>query len=140
MFNDFFAYDPALRTGAYVAVGDLNGDGYGDIVFSADVGGSSRTIAYSGALLTANPLVDPLTLPFLFSVFATPENLPLGTRVTVKDLNGDGRKELLFTTAALSDSTVRTVSSDRILTQAQPTNTVQKPLGDVLDWNGLYLG
>ena len=140
IFNDFFAYDPALRTGAYVAIGDVNGDGYGDIIFSADVGGSSRTIGYSGALLTANPLTDPLTLPFLFSQYATPENLPKGTRVTVKDLDGDGRKELLFTTAALTDSTVRTVTSAQILSAPAPTNVVQKPIGNVLDLHGLYLG
>lgn len=140
LFNDFFAFDYKLRTGAYVAVGDLNGDGHGEIVFSADVGGSSRTIAYSGALMTANPRVDPMQLPLLFSQFATPENLPYGTRVTLKDLNSDGKDEMIFTTAKRSDSSIRVITSEQILANAQPTNKVQYPYSSVADAWGLYVG
>lgn len=140
LFNDFFAYDHKLRTGAYVAVGDLNGDGFGEIVFSADVGGSSRTIAYSGALLTANPLVDPMTLPFLFSQFATPENLPYGTRVTLKDLDNDGKAEMIFTTAKRSDGSLRMITSEQILSPSRPTNRIQFPYSTTIDGWGLYIG
>ena len=59
LFNDFFAFDPSLRTGEYAAVGDLNADGYDDIILTADVGGSSRTIAYSGYELSTTPNRQP---------------------------------------------------------------------------------
>ena len=29
--NDFFAFEQSLRNGVYVSVGDVNGDGYGDL-------------------------------------------------------------------------------------------------------------
>ena len=140
LYNDFYAYDRNLRTGAFVAVGDLNGDGYAEIIFSADVGGGSRTIAYSGHTLTKYAGVDPMTLPLLFSQYATPENLPYGTRVTVKDLNNDGRSEMIFTTAKRTDSTIRIVTSDQILSNSQPTNRVLQPIGSVSDVMGLYVG
>lgn len=137
---DFFAFDSRLRTGAYVAAGDLNGDGYAEIIFSADDGGSSRTIAYSGWLLSTRPGVDPMTLPLLFSQFATLENSPRGTRVTVKDLDGDGRNEMIFTTAARTDSTLRIITADQILTPVQPVAQVQQPIGLAADPAGLFLG
>ena len=140
LLPDFFAYDANLRTGAYVAAADLNQDGYAEIIFSADVGGSSRTIAYSGALMTANPNVNPMDLPMLYSQYAIPEYTVQGTRVTVKDLNGDGKNEMIFTTAERTDSTLRVITSDQILSGSQPTNSSQKPIGDAWDTTGLYVG
>ena len=137
---DFYAFDPNLRTGAYVACADLNGDGYAEIIFSADYGGSSRTIAYSGWLLSTRPGVDPMTLPLLFSQYSTLENSASGTRVTVKDLDGDGRNEMIFTTAARTDSTVRILTSDQILSGDRPVARSEQPIGSAIDWKGLYLG
>jgi len=137
---DFYAFDPKLRTGAYVAAADLNNDGYAEIIFSADDGGSSRTIAYSGWLLTSRPGIDPMTLPFLFSQFSTLENSSQGTRVSIKDLDGDGRNEMIFTTAARTDSSLRILTSDQILSVHRPEAKVQMPIGTAIDVKGLYLG
>ena len=49
LVDDFFAFEPSLRNGVYVAVGDLNGDGRGDLVFGAGPGGGPRVLAVSGA-------------------------------------------------------------------------------------------
>ena len=35
LVNDFFAFEPTLRNGVYVTIGDLNNDGFGDLVFGA---------------------------------------------------------------------------------------------------------
>ena len=51
--NDFFAFEPNLRNGAYAAVGDLTGDGVGDLIFGAGPGGAPRVLALDGATVVA---------------------------------------------------------------------------------------
>ena len=43
----FYAYDPAFSGGVDVAVGDLNGDGVGEIVTGAGPGGGPHVRAFS---------------------------------------------------------------------------------------------
>src|SRR5207237_2432808 len=45
---DFFAFESTLRNGVFPAVGDLNGDGCGDLIFGAGPGGSPRVLALDG--------------------------------------------------------------------------------------------
>jgi len=35
LFNDFFVFENTLRNGVYLAVGDLNGDGFADLISGA---------------------------------------------------------------------------------------------------------
>jgi len=51
LFNDFFAMDPSLRLGLFVAAGDLNGDGKAEIAVSSDVGGGPQVNVFDGAAL-----------------------------------------------------------------------------------------
>jgi len=50
---DFFAFEDTVRTGATVAVGDVDGDGVADLLFGAGPGGGPRVREYSGAALFA---------------------------------------------------------------------------------------
>ena len=45
--NDFFAYSPAFTGGVKVAVGDVNGDGKGDVITVPATGASSNVKAFS---------------------------------------------------------------------------------------------
>ena len=54
LFADFFAFSPDLSNGTYVAVGDINGDNFGDLIVGAGPGGGPRVTIFNGQLLTAN--------------------------------------------------------------------------------------
>ena len=54
LFADFYAYESTLRNGIYVGVGDVNGDGKGDLIFGGGPGGGPRVRVLSGADLTAS--------------------------------------------------------------------------------------
>src|SRR5205814_1368111 len=73
---DFFAYDNAFRGGAYVAAGDLDGDGRAEIITGAGEGGGPHVKIFSGA----NGSV-------LQSFFAYDPNFRGGVRVGVGDLD-----------------------------------------------------
>ncbi len=89
---NFFGIDDAnFRGGARAAVGDLTGDGFGDLVVSAGFGGGPRISTYDGKALTQNgALVHPVADFFLFE-----EALRNGAFVAVGDVNGDGFADII---------------------------------------------
>jgi hypothetical protein len=95
VFNDFFAFAGAdvatLRNGVYVAVGDLDGDGFGDAIFGGGPGGAPRVRAVSGRALTA----DGTTQVQLANFFAGDQGSRGGVRLAARDLDRDGRAEII---------------------------------------------
>lgn len=50
---DFFAFENTLRNGAFVASGDVTGDGAADLAFGGGLGGAPRVRLFDGAALLA---------------------------------------------------------------------------------------
>ncbi len=84
LVREFMAFDPAFTGGLNVAVGDVNGDGYADIVVSPDAGGAPVIAVFSGK--------DGSVLR---SFFAFPSAFTGGIRVAAGDVNGDGRADIV---------------------------------------------
>jgi cyclophilin family peptidyl-prolyl cis-trans isomerase len=87
--GDFFAFEPTLRDGTYVAAGDFNGDGKADLVAGAGPGGGPRVSIFDGSNLIANNLVK------IKDFFAGDINNRGGIRVAVKDLDNDSKGDLV---------------------------------------------
>lgn len=86
----FFAFQSTLRTGTNIAIGDVNGDGFGDLIAAPDVGGSPVIRIFSGATITA------AAGPTLISQFCVQDvNLRTGARVASRDLNYNGRDDVI---------------------------------------------
>jgi len=91
---DFFLFEPALRNGAYVQVGDLNGDGLADVIGGAGPGGAPRVFVLSGRELLNGGIATALNAP-IANFFAGNTANRGGVRVAVANLDGDNRADLL---------------------------------------------
>ncbi|OWK46921.1 hypothetical protein FRUB_00620 [Fimbriiglobus ruber] len=89
VFADFFAFDPSLVNGAYVAVGDVNGDGAADVIVGGGPGGAPRVTVFDGRSLLDN--IQSTDADF----FAGDPNSRSGARVAAKNLDGDDEADIV---------------------------------------------
>ena len=132
LVNDFFAFEPTLRNGAYVAAGDVDGDGFSDLAFGGGPAGGPRVLVLSGADLlngVTNPLAD---------FFAGNPDARDGVTLVVKEIDGDTKADLVAGTRPAGTG-VSVYAGSSLAAGQEP-----KPLDgfdDVLDTVvGVYVG
>ncbi len=135
MFADFFAFEDTLRNGAFVAIGDFDADGKGDIAAGAGPNGGPRAIVFSGAAL-----LDSNAQRFLANFFAADPNDRGGVRVAVADLDGDARADLAVGTAqAFLPSRAIFYRGADLAPDSAPTAFRDTAFPDV-DFTGVFVG
>lgn len=82
--RSFFAYAPSFGGGVWVASGDVDGDGYDDIITGAGAGGGPHVRVVSGQ--TGGELAS-------FYAFST--SFRGGVQVAAGDVNGDGMADII---------------------------------------------
>ena len=106
LFGDFLAFEDSLRNGVFIAAGDIDGDGYADIIVGGGPGGGPRISAFNGKTLVLSNTRDRF-VDFL----AGSASDRSGIRVAVKDLDGDTKDDLIVGgsgVAAYAGSTLKT--------------------------------
>ena len=138
--NDFFAFNPALRDGVNLAIGDINGDGYGDMVFGAGSGGAPRVLIASGQQVLLN-LNNALSSPLANFFVAGNSTDRGGVRVAVKSIDGDNKADLVTGSAPGQSALVRVYRGANLTNRGEPT-TFQDVLSvaNFFPADGLYVG
>ncbi len=138
LFNDFFAFEQTLRNGVFVAAGDVDGDGFGDIVLGGGPGGGPRIIAVSGAeLLSSGGAIVSLRANF----FAGDSNLRNGVPVAVRTLDQDNKADIV-TGSGPGGGRVNVYLGANITPTNQPTvSQTFEPFSDNFDpLGGVFVG
>jgi autotransporter-associated beta strand protein len=134
LFGDFFAFEQSLRNGAYIAVGDVNGDGKADIFAGGGPGGGPRITAFSGASLMQNGSLNPIV-----NFFAGDPNNRGGIRLAVKDVDGDNKADLVVGAGEKAGSRVTIYKGVNLLGNPNPNpHNLFDAFTDALD--GVFVG
>jgi len=120
LFGDFFAFEPELRNGVFLAGGDLTGDGLAELIAGGGPGGGPRVRAFDGkALVQTGSQVDAARF-----VVSGPSRRG-GVRVAVKDLDGDDLADLVVGAGPCGGSRVTAYAGKSI----RPNRTPQELFG-----------
>jgi hypothetical protein len=140
---NFFVFDGSdiqtLRNGAYIAMGDFNGDGFADLVVGAGGGGAPRIRILSGDLITtagqgatANPIAD-----FIVNNATSARG---GVHVATKNADGDALSDLVIGSGENQASRIRTYLGADFSGTGEPTPAQDfDPFGAVLP-GGVFVG
>lgn len=135
---NFFAFEDTLRNGAFVAIGDVTGDGRADLIVGGGPGGGPRVRVIDGVQMmrVASVLgsLDNLLVGQVANFFAGPDSDREGVRVAALDATGDGQADVV------TGSATRPTMSVFDLKTFNGTNATAEfdPLGDVL--GGIFVG
>ena len=115
LFGDFFAFEQTLRNGIFVTAGDINGDSFADLIAGGGPGGGPRVLILDGKKLQTNEYVP------LGNFFAGDTNSRNGVRVSVKNLDGDNRADVITG----SGSKVTGYLGNAIATDSNPASSLE---------------
>jgi hypothetical protein len=135
--NDIFVADPASRSGLFIAAGDVNGDGFADVVVTNDpnVANGAEVRVLSGAdLKNQNPN------PALLADFTAGGMNPAGgLRVATTNLDGDNKADLLVGSGSGQKSFLKVYPGKTVTPSGEPAGFALDPFNTVLT-NGVFVG
>jgi hypothetical protein len=139
----FFAFDGAdattLRNGVFLTIGDLNGDGFGELIVGGGPGGGPRVLALDGKMLSAGNVTAAYAAPVANFFFGDDSNRG-GVRLTTANLDGDGRGDLIVGSGEGVASRARVYLGKNFTTGGEPAQFQDlDPYAAVLP-GGVYVG
>jgi uncharacterized delta-60 repeat protein len=124
LVNDFFAFTGSdvntLRNGVFVAAGDVDGDGFADLLAGGGPGGGPRVLTISGKVLTSAGVGAAQAAPLMNFFVAGNAADRGGVRLAVTDADGDNRADVLAGSGEGSPSRARIYLGKDITSPAEP--------------------
>ncbi len=126
----FYAYAPGFLGGVHVALGDINRDGFADLVTAPGTGAGPHMAVYDGRSLATGAGQQRLVGDF----WMYDPTMTAGVDLTVGDIDGDGYADII-TGPANGAAHLRVVSGRAVATGQGPVNIISTIL-----WTGNATG
>jgi hypothetical protein len=136
LYGDFLAF-PRVFAGLNAAVGDMDGDGFGELAVTIDRGGPAHVKVWSGAMMATGTYIGHLSP--VASFYAFPPNDPNGARLAMRDMNGDGVTELVVASGNRLNSMARVFNYGQAVAGGSDA-PIFYPLGTPTSYDGVYAG
>jgi len=141
LVNDFFVFESTLRNGAFVTIGDIDGDGIGDLIVGAGPGGGPRVLALSGKTLLDQGIAAAIASPLANFFVNNDDSDRGGVRVVAKNLDNDNKADLVVGTGVGQPSRVRVYHGANITPTGEPTGFQNlEPFGGAALADGVFVG
>ncbi len=114
--GDFFLFESTLRNGVFLTAGDIDGDGYADVIGGGGPGGGPRVLALSGKDLMQGNSVE------IANFFAGNADNRGGIRVVARDLDGDAKADLVVGDGTGAGTNVTAFLGKNISANGTPTD------------------
>lgn len=142
--QNFFAFEDTLRKGAFLAAGDVTGDGKVDIAYGGGPGGAPRVRLFDGASQLAQgniAYLDHIPGSQLANFFAGDSSVRGGIRLAFSNVDDDGKADLVTGSGEREPSRVRVYKGSELLANgADPAlNQLIDPFNLTLD-DGVFVG
>ena len=111
--SSFFAFAPGFVSGVNVAAGNVDGDGFADVIVGAGNGGGSHVKVFNGRSLVLGGQVE------LASFFAFDVGFIGGVSVGAGDVNGDGRADVIVGSGVGTTSHVKVFNGRTIAARTE---------------------
>jgi hypothetical protein len=115
VFTPFTQTGRGFEGGPNLTAGDINGDGYADIVFGSGAWSTTRVLVISG-----KPLVQTGARVALADFAPAGTAFSFGIRVALRDLDGDGVPDLIIGAGTGKGSRVNVYNGKKVLAGGTP--------------------
>jgi hypothetical protein len=145
LINDFFAFPGpdavTLRNGTYVAAGDVNGDGFADLIFGGGPGGAPRVFILSGALVSTGNVSGAQASPIANFFVANNSADRGGVRVAAGNADGDNKADVSVGSGQGNPARVRVYLGKNFTGVSEPTTFQDLTVfGGATLADGVYVG
>lgn len=141
LVDDFFVFELGLRNGAFLGLGDLTADGKAELIVGGGPNGGPRVRAFDATVLLTGQFdtTDPNEAQIANFFAGDPENRG-GVRVSVKELDGDSRADILVGLGTGAGSRVTAYAGTSVVAEAEPTELFAFDAFDAPPTGGIYVG
>ena len=144
LVNDFFGFPGSdattLRNGAFLSLGDVDGDGNADLVLGGGPGGAPRVFILSGAQIGSGNVDAAQAAPIANFFVAGNATDVGGVRVAAKDADGDHKADVAVGSGDNASSRVRVYLGNSIGGGGEPAVFQDLDPYTAVLANGIFVG